>query len=277
MTWWEKFKARSWLFHLGLISLFLLVVFLLFLAWLKIYTNHGQKLSLPNYEEQPLVEVRKDAKQKSFDIVVTDSIHDLDYSGGIILKQNPSPNATVKEGRKIYVTVSKYQPDLIPLNDLPRLYGNIYTSMRDLIEGFGIKTNIQDYRFDTGPENSILEVMYKGEVIINREGKKPNFNIEKGGTLDFILAKSSGGITNVPNLRCLEYAAAEFLADSYRLILEVEEEEVQVENIESAYVIKQIPPYDPEAKLMMNDKIKVFLSSVKPADCADGFVPENQN
>lgn len=243
-------------------------------GWLKIYTNHGQKLSMPDYEEQSLVSAIEDAKEKSFDIIVTDSIHDLDHSGGIILSQNPSPNATVKEGRKIYVTVSKYKADRIPLAELPSLYGGIYSSWVDMIEGYGLKTRILDYKYDPGPENSILEVLYNGEVIINKEGKRRNFYIEKGGTLEFILAKSSGGITDVPNLVCAQYSAAEFLADSYRLIIEVVEMEESIAEIEDAYVVRQIPPAN-SGKLLMNDTIQVFLSDVKPSGCVDGLFPEN--
>lgn len=272
---WSRLFNRSFIVQLLLIGIFLFGCLLLAFGWLKIYTNHGQKLVLPNYEKKALLEAEQDAKSKSFEIFITDSIHHLDYPGGIILSQNPPPNSMVKEKRKIYVTTTKFQPDLIDLNEIPSLYGNPYTSMRQLIEGFGLKTVIQDYRYDSGPENTILEVLYNGEVIINREGKKPRFKIEKGGTLNFILAKSSGGLTNIPDLRCSEFATAEFLADSYRLVLEViDEDQIFNGDYAGTYVTKQIPPYDPEQNLLMNDSIKVYLSSTKPADCEDTFVPK---
>ncbi len=268
---------RSCFIHLVLAGVFLVLSLILGFGWLKIYTNHGQKLVLPDYEKKALAEVLEDAENESFDIVVTDSIHDLDYPGGIVYSQNPDPQSLVKENRKIYVTVTKYNPDLIPLDALPNLYGNIYTSMRELIRGFGLETKILDYKFDTGPENSILEVKYKGETIINREGKKPNYSLEKGGTLEFILAKSSGGLTAVPNLRCSEYSTAVFLADSYRLILQVvDNEEFALENYEGTYVTRQIPAADDMGKLLMNDTIKIYLARSKPSDCSEGFIPEGE-
>ncbi len=267
---WSRLFNHSFVVQLLLIGLFLFGCLLLAFGWLKIYTNHGQKLVLPNYEKKELFEAEQDAKSKSFKIVVTDSIHHLDYPGGIILSQNPPPNSLVKEKRKIYVTTTKFQPDLIDLDELPSLYGNPYTSMRQLIEGFGLRTKIQDYRYDSGPENTILEVLYNGEVIINRERKKPRFKIEKGGTLNFILAKSSGGLTNIPDLRCSEYATAEFLADSYRLILQVvDDDRIFSGNYAGTYITKQIPAFDPDGILMMNDSIKVYLSNTKPNDCPD--------
>ena len=270
-----KILGKSFFLQLLLIGVFLAICILLGFGWLKIYTNHGQKLVLPDYEKKTLIESEKDAKTKSFKIIVTDSIHDLDYPGGIILSQNPPPNSLVKEKRKIYVTTTKFSPDLILLDDLPGLYGNPYTSMRTLIEGFGLRTKIQDYRFDSGPENTILEVIYKGDVIINREGKKPNFNLEKGGTLNFILAKSSGGVTKAPDLVCSEYATAEFLADSYRLILQVvDDEEITLDQYDGTFVTRQIPSQGSE--LLMNDTIKIYLSRSKPSDCGKGLEPEDQ-
>src|SRR5690606_23026533 len=78
----------------------LLVVLGIFL-WLKLYTHHGQQLTLPDYTGMDLELARKDASRKSFDLVVDASVHMVGRKGGEILSQNPEGNSKVKENRKI--------------------------------------------------------------------------------------------------------------------------------------------------------------------------------
>ena len=61
---------------------------------------------------------------------MNDSVHIVGRQGGMIINQNPKSGSLVKENRKIYVTVTKYNPDKLTLKDLPVLYGADFEQKR---------------------------------------------------------------------------------------------------------------------------------------------------
>ncbi len=267
---WQKIKSRSCLRQVGLAIGSLILFGLLIFGWLKIYTRHGQKLSLPDYTSSYLSQAKLDANKNHFEIVVTDSIHFVGKEGGIIISQNPPPDAKVKKDRKVYVTITKYNPDLLSVKDLPKpLYGNMYASAKPMLDALELNYKVKGYLFDPGPEDVILEVYYNDKLIINREKELISQNIEKGGTLEFVLSKARDGITEIPDLRCKKYNAAVFLADGFRLNLKVENRDEVIGQTGDAYVYRQIPPYDPVStgNMVMGDTIKVYLQLNLPEDC----------
>lgn len=252
------------------VPLFLLGMLLLTMLFLRIYTRHGQSRELPDYRGLLFDDAKNKAGKRSFEVVITDSIFIVGEPGSKVLQQNPVAGSKVKKGRKIYVVVTKHNPDQVRIEDLPMLYGNIYSAVKPSLESYGFATAIKDYRYDNGPENGILEVWYNGQLIINKDGRKNGIQLAKGGTLEFILGKSSDGLTSIPNLMCNLYGNALFLAQSLFLEMAVENEaEIDRSEWSTAYVVKQFPPHDPESnnKLIMGDTIRVTLSPVKPDSC----------
>jgi beta-lactam-binding protein with PASTA domain len=67
---------------------------------------------VPNFVGENIVEAQRIAKNKDLNIVVRDSIFDVDLPGGTIVDQLPGTSdvrdVTVKPGRKIYVTINAY-------------------------------------------------------------------------------------------------------------------------------------------------------------------------
>ena len=272
---WSLLISKSCLRQLGFILTFLLVVVLLVFGWLKIYTRHGQKLELPDYTEMSLDAAQKDASKRHFEIVVSDSVHIVEKPGGIILQQNPAAHSLVKKDRKVYVTVTKFLPDKIHLEDLGKLYGNAFNSIQDMLKGYHIQAKVRDYRYDPFGENIILEVWYNGEVIVNKEGVRANTQIDKGGTLEFILSKSNDAVVKTPKLVCLTYAESVFITKGYQLAIKMDKEyEYAPEDLDNAYVYKQYPTAD--SRILMGDTVIVYLTTIKPADCGAGFIQEEQ-
>jgi beta-lactam-binding protein with PASTA domain len=259
--------SKSFLKHLLLIAAFLILVLVSLMIWLRVYTNHGQELVLPDYRGQLVEDSKKDAKKRDFIIVVDDSTHIVGKRGGEIIDQNPKPNAKVKENRKIYVTTTKYQPDKIKLSDLPSLYGRNYNSKKRELNILQINTSIKDYKYDLGEPNYILEAYYKGKQIISREGKAPGVEIEKGATIEFVLSKKSGGTINVPNLRCMTLEQAIFMIESTNLQLGATRKNGVITSASDGYVIDQNPAYSPGATITIGSTIELSISDEKPMDC----------
>lgn len=258
---------KRFLVHLLLMLLLLVLVFGIVLFWLKIYTNHGQKLELKNYVNESYVDAAKDADKRDFQLIVKDSVHKVGMPGGIVLSQNPPGGALVKENRKIYVDVTKYKADQIPLESISEMYGRNFSSTKEMLSYLDIKTNILGYRHDPGEPDFILEVKYNGSLIEGASGRKRNVNIEKGATLDFVLSKLDGGEVELPDLVCRRYGQLGFLLAGYRLKLGSIERSGAITDQNSAFVIAQNPPYREGAMIGKGQSLEITIQQKQPESC----------
>lgn len=258
--------SKALLKQLAMIIAFIVLVLLLVFYWLRSYTNHGQQIALPTYIGSHIDKAYKQAKRETFELVVTDSVHIVGTKGGIILDQNPKPDALVKENRKIYVRTSKYQADTYTLKDLPSLYGNDYEQKSADLKRFEINTKIVGRQYDPGEPGHILEVLYKGKKIISKDITLKNTEIAKGGTLEFIISDRAGGVIEIPNLLCQEYSAAIFyLKAGSKLAIGSVQEQGEITNRNTAYVVSQSP--SPGTEIAMGSPISITISQERPLDC----------
>ncbi|NND32978.1 MAG: PASTA domain-containing protein [Saprospiraceae bacterium] len=252
--------------NLGLIALFLFGVLLAIMLWLRWYTHHGQSLVLPDYIGEDLAMATKDARKKSFQITVIDSVFMVGKDGGVIIDQNPKGDSKVKQKRKIYVTVTKATPDKIPMGRLPVLYGKSYDrKKKELKQGFEINTRVVGRKYDPGAPEHILEVIYDGQTIVSGDVLRDDVLIEKGGTLEMILSKDTGGSLSMPDLTCKVYDEAVFLAQTLNLVVGDQTEDGTVANLDEAYVWKQAP--EANTRVYTGDTIQIFLTQQRPDNC----------
>jgi beta-lactam-binding protein with PASTA domain len=257
--------SKAFLKHFSLIVVFYTAIVIILLLWLKLYTNHGQKLTLPDYNGMHIEKAIIDAENHHFKIIIDDSTHIVGKPGGLIISQNPKPGSKVKENRKIYVNVTKYNPDKIKVADLPSLYGRNFKTKERELSILKIKSKIIGYEYDKGEPNYILKVLYKGEPIVTKEGKKNNVEIDKGATLEFILSRKSGGMIDLPNFRCMTAEQAIFLIESRNLKLGALRKNGQNINSPEGFVLRQTPA--PTDQIPMGSNIDLELSDELPDDC----------
>jgi len=264
---WDYLKSSIFLKQLiFLIGAFLLFIFIV-LMWLRYYTNHGQKLELPKFIGLNLEEAIEQSEDLSFEIIVNDSIFIVGKPGGIITDQNPKPLSLVKEGRKVYVTITKFGTETIKVSDLPTLYGNAFDQKKTELKYRDIECTIKGYIYDPGEPNHILEVWYNNELIISKEGRKNDVEIPKGGTLECIVSQRDGGDVTIPDLKCLELEEARFLLESSKLQLGDIMKKGNAEPDAVMYVVAQSPMYDGISNIKMGEKINITVSPTKPVDC----------
>lgn len=259
-------NIKDLLKHLFLIALFLGIILAAVLVWLRFYTNHGQELELSNYIGAHIDDAMKDAENQSFRMIVSDSTHIVGKPGGEIISQNPKAGSKVKENRKIYVTISKYNADLISIGSLPTLYGTEYNSKCKDLKYLEIECKIKGYEYDVGEKDHILKVFYKGELIVSSSEKRKNhIKIEKGAVLEFVLSKKSGAEISVPDFKCKTLAEARFLIENSGLNLTQITEQGTIDYPESAYILSQNP--FPGEILESGSTINVKIQQEKPEDC----------
>ncbi|MDQ3142676.1 MAG: PASTA domain-containing protein [Bacteroidota bacterium] len=223
---------------------------------------------MPEFVGKTLKEAKKSAKAKGYELIVSDSLHIIGKKGGIILAQVPEPGNKVKRGRAIYITTTRYNPDIILSESLPSLYGKKFEHKRPVLENaFEIQTKIIGFKFDPGPPGHILEVRFKNEIIVDAESKRMGISIAKGDTLGFVLSQQQGGDIELPDLACISVAEARFLLEASRLEIGQIEEEGSIENAEEAFVIKQEPAFASGKKIKMGQRVNLTISQTKPESC----------
>lgn len=251
---------------LGILAMFLLAG-IITLVWLRVYTNHGQQLDLPDFEGMQIEDARKNAEMESFTLSVKDSIHVVGEQGGKILQQEPPPGSKVKAGRSVYVTITKNEPDRIQVSRLPVLYGeNFDRKKKELFESFELRSTVIGKEYDPGVPGQILEVRYQGQPIINASGRNDGLLLEKGATLEFIISERSGGVVAIPDIVCQEYAAAKFALESIGLSIGEIRYADDVFELAKAFIIRQSPGPDRDP-IQRGSKINIEVSAEKPIDC----------
>ncbi|HRG69953.1 MAG: PASTA domain-containing protein [Saprospiraceae bacterium] len=253
-----------------LIRLFLVVIILWIIQafFLNLYTNHGQKLTLQKYVGVTLANAKKHAEPRGYEIIVSDSLYIKGRAGGLIVSQIPLPGSQVKRGRKIYVTLTKYQAESFQAELLPILYGKKYEFKRtELFNLFELNSKIKGVKFDPGPENHILEVYYHNQLLINGSERKTNVTIAKGDTLEFVISTKVGGEVPIPNLICQTLAEAKFLLSSSKLELGTIVEEGAITDPETAYIVKQIPEAQDGQTIELGSSFKITIVQQKPENC----------
>jgi len=256
---------RRFFLHLALILAIVVLILMAVIFWLRNYTNHGQKLELPDYVGTKFIDAEKDADDKSFQLIINDSIHIVGKAGGEILDQNPKPYSKVKENRKIYVTTSKYTADEV--SNLPALYGRDFHDKKRELSFLNIECEVRDYLYDPGEPDHILEVWYDGKKIISRSGKSANIIIKKGDKLEFVLSSKGGGQVEIPDLKCKKLEIAKFILENSELKLGVVNRDGDIENQDQAYIIDQYPSFTSGASINMGSSIDITISQKKPEIC----------
>lgn len=110
--------------------------------YLENITNHGEKVVVPSVMKMHIREVGTKLDEGGFRYEVMDSIWERKLPKGIVLDQKPAPGDSVKEGRKIYVTINARSDKMVKLSIASMTGGTSKTSeaidyliTNDLVDG----------------------------------------------------------------------------------------------------------------------------------------------
>lgn len=275
---WENVKriaGEIWLFlkspiflknFVVWLGMMIALVFLLTLT-LRIYTRHNDSVQVGNYLGMSVEEAMRRARDRSFRIVVIDSI---DASGanegkapGTIVAQDPIPFSRVKQKRRIYLTIIKSVPSDI---ELPQLVGRYLFDQYDKeAKRRGFKTAVKERQFDPKLEpNTILYFYYKDRKITDQD-LRDRIKLPRGSLLEFVITERSADFVEIPNLVCKTYEAASFVISANNLAIGNIIGEVS--DLNSAYVWKQDPEYVEFQTIRMGEQINLYVTQDRPAGC----------
>lgn len=220
-----------WVNLLAAIILALLILFLVLktLGWI---TRHGQYLKVPAVTGMKTREAIALLEKQGFDVYIQDSVFTDTAQRGIVLKQLPDPNATVKVNRTVFITVNRLVP---PMLEMPKLEGLNLSFAIKVLERYHLKLGDTTYRTDFAL-GSVLEQHYNGARIPEKT------KIQWGSRIDLVIA---GGLEDksqpVPQLTGMTYCEVKTYLEENGISLGATIPEGAISDTCSAYVFKQRP------------------------------------
>jgi len=225
-----KFITRRplWVNILAAIVLTFLILFLVLkmLGWI---TKHGEYLTVPAVIGKKTDEAIAQLKKEGFDVQIQDSIFTDTAARGIVLKQLPDPNATVKVNRTVYLTVNRVT---LPMVDMPKLEDQSLNFALDILRRSHLQLGDTIFKpsFQIG---SVIEQQYNGTRIAAKT------KIPWGSKITLIVASGNGEQMLVPNLVGMTFKDAKSFLEENGLILGAIVPKPDVKDTANAYVYKQ--------------------------------------
>ncbi len=242
-----------------------LLLGLLTFYFLTCYTRLGESVQVPDFTGMQLVEVQDLARARHFELAIIDSVFIVGKDPGIVLEQNPSPLSRVKEGRTIYLTITKSEPDLVQLPSLVGAYD--YNQYARKLKRLYLKPRVKERVFDPKQaSNTILYLYYEGKKITEQDLRN-GVKVPMGSVIEAVITERGANTVEIPNVVCMTFEEAAFTLTSANLILGRIEEDQTVFDRLSAYVVRQEPAPSPGARIKMGERVNIWLSQQQPAHC----------
>lgn len=247
----------------GALAFLIIFIILKLLGWI---TKHDSYLQVPAVLGKNTTEAIKLLESKGFDVQIQDSVYTDTAKTGIVLKQLPDANATVKINRTVFLTVNRV---IAPMIDMPKLEGQSLSFALDLLERNHLKLGDTIFKPDF-QAGSVLEQQYNG-IRIPEKAK-----VQWGSRITLIVG---GGLGKeqfmVPSLLGMTYAEAKSYLESMGISIASVIADTDVKDTASAYIYYQNPErFDEEKKpryIQAGQVMDIRLSRVMkaPVDSLD--------
>lgn len=177
-------RFKDLLLHLGImLAIFIVVVILFFYVYLPTTTNHGETIEVPKLVGMTVTQMEDILDSKNLRYQINDSSYSPQMKPFTVLDQTPLAGSQVKEGRKIYLTISTQNP---PKVKMPKLIDGSLKSAEITLKGYGLE--VGTVKSISSPYlNLVLEQRYNGDAI------QPGAYIPKGSKIDLAVGDGAGG------------------------------------------------------------------------------------
>lgn len=190
----------DWIFK-NLILAAVLVIALAFGAGLllKIMTNHGQEITVPDLGNMSVSEAVYTAGLQNLRVEVTDSVYIRRMGRGMVYSQNPKAGSSVKKGRRILLTINSVSPKKV---QMPNLVGYSMRQAKAEINSRGLNLGKLMYVEDIAT-NNVLRQMFRNREI------QPGTMIESGSEITLVVGLNpEDNQTYIPDVVGMKYMRA---------------------------------------------------------------------
>lgn len=240
-----------------LIAVAVVVILLLVVqSGLKNYTRHDESVTVPDLRGSTFEQLKSILGGKNLEWQIMDSVYDMGKPPMSIVDQNPKPNAKVKEGRTIYITINATRA---PTTEIPDLIGRSslkYAKMQ--LESYGLKVGELIYKPDPHL-NAVIGLLVDGKNVTKK------MRVPRGTVIDIVLGKGFGDSRiSVPYLLGLRLNEAIFKMKGYSLNSGAIVADETVTDTLDAYIYKQVPEYGAGNTIRIGEPIDLFITKERP-------------
>ena len=254
-------SPKFWLNVLAII-LFLIILLLGTLYALKVYTKHGETITVPDFEGlQVGDQLDRFIENKPLQYTISDSTYVADKPSGAVLNQSPLPNEKVKRNRRIYLTINR---ETAPMTVMPNLYSTSIKNAERQLENSGLVLGEVTYTPCLGKKTV-------HEVFVNKSLIKQGANIRKGTKVDLVLCDGFGNKSiDVPNLVGFSYSEAATSVRLSELTVGSVNLDDDLDDKVNGFVYKQVPPPILGNTIRIGEPVDVWLQK-DPVVIPDDF------
>lgn len=245
-------KSRKFLLHFAGANVAVVALLVLTYQWLSAYTNHGETVSVPNVIGMKYSDLGKVLEEKTMRVEISDSsAFVLGKPPGVVIDQDPAPNELVKEGRTVYVSITRTVP---PQVKLPNLKDVSQRQAEAILASYGLTVGELIYKPDLA-KNAVLGVQYQGALL------QPGDQLAKGSQVDLILGDGIGNTdVLVPVLKGLTYDEVLFVLQGTSIQPGAIVFDSEVRDSGAAKVYRQIPEPGDSIFIKQGESIDLFFT-----------------
>ncbi|MBP5504366.1 MAG: PASTA domain-containing protein [Bacteroidales bacterium] len=201
-------SRTQWLILLRQLAILLAVIVLFFVLTfvaLRMYTRHGQNVSVPELRRLSLTEVKKICDERGLKFEISDSVYSSNAAPGTVIDQTPPATFKVKKERTIFLTIKAYSVEQVAM---PRLIDLSIKSAQAQLATAGLGVGRITYKPDIA-RDAVLEQKFNGKDI------PAGTRVAKGSLIDLVLGKGEDdnvSKTIVPDLKSYSLYTAGLVA-----------------------------------------------------------------
>jgi beta-lactam-binding protein with PASTA domain len=161
---------QTWAYK-PIIILIVLVLFVLLMdkVIMPLVVSLGNERELPDVIEMSVDQATNILEKEGFNVIIKDSLYDANFQLGTVIEQNPYPYAIVKEGRRVYLTISIGEKPII----MPKLIGLSPRDAELTIKSYNLIMGSKSYT----PSDIYLEGTVIGQSYPQGQQIKPSTRI----------------------------------------------------------------------------------------------------
>lgn len=243
-------RSRSFWLNVMLMAIVLLLLAILTLYWLKIFTRHGESITVPDLTDLTITQVDQQLKSKNLRFQIMDSTFVVGKPAGTVIGQYPLPENKVKENRSIFLTINS---SIAPTVKMPNLIDKSYRYAQLQLKNMGLVMGEITRKPDLA-KDAVLEQLFKNKSI------EPGKLITKGSTVDLVVGDGYGATKfQIPNLQNKSYSEAKFNIEGASLKMGILIVDPSVKDTMSSIVYKQSPDYTIGRNVQIGQSIDLFI------------------
>lgn len=176
--------SKTFVKHLALALLALVLFIFIIKWWLGSTTNHDQRIAVPDIKGMTLELVEQELSNADLRFFIIDSANfNPDYPRYSVIEQDPAAGKFVKENRQIYLVLnpSGYRKITIPEN----LVGKTRRQVEPTLKALGFKVGTISFIDHIG-KDEVRELKHKGKKITSGD------RLEKTSVVDLVLGNGKG-------------------------------------------------------------------------------------